>query len=179
MVAFSIWASSVCGGEKQKKKGVSVKAEVSLIHSLLVLYTKLWMWQGRRGECGAAQTPTASLLPGPWPCSAASLFWKSSSSGDVWLPCCRHCSCSLLPGHNEIWEGGKGFGVWGRRHRGDAGLGRSGRELPWCDNSPVHSITATTPDSPRPRDTRREINTWIIPEERGCSTCRELICLII
>lgn len=36
-------------------------------------------------------------------------------------------------------------GGLGCTHRGDGGLGRSGQELLWCDNSPVHSITIPSP----------------------------------
>lgn len=43
-------------------------------------------------------------------------------------------------------------GGLGCTHRGDGGLGRSGQELLWCDNSPVHSITIP---SPPPRDRQR------------------------
>lgn len=112
-VAFSIGASSMCGGEKQKqnqkKKEGCVNAEVSLIYSLGSLHQTLEVTGGRR-ECGVARTPTASLLPGLRPRSAA--FWKSSSSGDIWCPCCPLCSCLALPGQNEI--GGEG-GRWLQR----------------------------------------------------------------
>lgn len=66
MVAFSIRASSMCGVEKQKRKEEKercVKADVSLIHS----------GSERKRERSVVQPepPTASLLPGPRPGSAA------------------------------------------------------------------------------------------------------------
>lgn len=55
-VAFSIRASSVCGGEKQKTKKGCVKAEVSLIHSLGSVHKTLEV-TGHKGVWGRPNPP--------------------------------------------------------------------------------------------------------------------------
>lgn len=85
--------------------------------------------------------------PGLQPASTAQISRKSEAMGSFG----SRCSSGSSP-----WDlGRRGWrvtGGLGGTHRGDGGLGRSGQELLWCDNSPVHSITIP---SPPPRDRQR------------------------
>lgn len=128
-------------GETEEEEEGWGKAEVSVVHYLLVLYTKLWRRQEVKGVWRNPDHQT-SYLGCPVP-----VFWKSSSGA-----CCCFLHSILappLPGQNEIWEGrGRGFAV---AHTGEnQGQRGQAQETLWCDNSPAHSITTATPPSTLP-----------------------------